>query len=145
MEVSLALRSAYFQALSGNVKIKNTPIPVFDAYAIPEQPQYPYILLSSQTERQKGLKRCKAYEVTLLVDIVTGSTDPIGRQLSEEIAWEIEQIVYPDANSDLDLSSNGYEIGHTIREQSFDQVSKNNVYYIFRKLIRYRHSVSPKK
>lgn len=134
MELSLAMRTGYMTALDGIISA-----PVFDAYALPENTPYPYVLLSSQTESQREVTDGKVYNATLLVDIVTGSMDPIGRDQGEGIASEIEDIINPDNEDDIDLSAYGYVVGDTNREQGFDGYSRNGKYYIFRKLLRYRH------
>src|SRR6188508_2684338 len=116
MELSKAVRTAYYNALSGNVTFNSNVVPVFDAYAIPDGISYPYILLSSQTSNQLNIKRKKRYNSSILVDIVTGSTDPIGRSDAEDIAEQIENIISPDTFIDLDLSAYGYQLGNTIRD-----------------------------
>ena len=141
MELSKAIRSAYFTALDGNVLFNALPVPVFDAYALPDGIPYPYILLSSQTSNQLSIKRCKRYNSSILIDIVTGSTDPIGRSDAEDIAEQIEGIVNPDTFEDFDLSGYGYQLGNTTRESDNDLTDKNNIYYIYRKLLTYNHLI----
>lgn len=140
MEINKAIRKAYFQALNGNVLDKDTnPIPFYDVYAIPEDVNYPYCLLSSQTATQLNIKRCKRYNTTMLIDIVTGATDPIGRAESEDIAEQIEDIVNPDTFIDLDLTADGYQLGNTTKESDTYLTDRNDVYYIYRKLLTYNH------
>lgn len=137
MELSKAIRTAYFTALNGNIIFNSKIVPVFDAYALPDGIPYPYILLSSQTSNQLSIKRCKRYNASILIDIVTGSTDPIGRSDAEDIAEQIEDIVNPDTFIDLDLTTDGYQLGNTTRESDNDLTDKNNIYYIYRKLLTY--------
>lgn len=141
MELSKAIRTAYYTALNGNVTHNGNEVPLFDAYAIPEGISYPYILLSSQTSSQLRIKRCKRYNASILIDIVTGSTDPIGRSDAEDIAEQIDNIVSPDTFKDLDLSTYDYQICDTYRDNDTDLSGKNNIYYIFRKLLTYNHLV----
>jgi len=142
MELSKAIRTAYFTALNGSVTFNSNVVPVFDAYAVPDGVSYPYILLSSQTSIQGNLKRCKRYDASILIDIVTGSTDPIGRSDAEDISEQIEDIVNPDSFADLNLNANGYDIGNTSRAGDNDLSDKNGIYYIFRKLITYDHIIT---
>lgn len=142
MDISLALRTGYFTALNGNISVNSVNLPIYDAYAIPEGVTYPYVLLSSQTESQRIVKNSKIFNVTLLVDIVTGNINPFGRKQSEQIAEQIENIINPNSFNDINISANGYTIGNTIRESSYDTTDKNNNYYIYRKLIRYNHIIS---
>lgn len=139
MELSKAVRTAYFTALDGNIIFNSIAVPVYDAYAVPDGIPYPYILLSSQTSNQLSIKRCKRYNVSVIVDIVTGSTDVIGRSDAEDIAEQIEDIINPDDFTDLDLSANGYQLGNTSRDNDTDLTDKNNIYYIYRKLLTYSH------
>jgi len=142
MELSKAVRTAYFTALDGNITFNSNVVPVFDAYAIPDGVPYPYILLSSQTSNQGNLKRCKRYDASILIDIITGSTDPIGRGDAEDIAEQIEDIINPDSFADLNLNANGYDIGNTSRAGDTDLSDKNGIYYIYRKLITYDHIIT---
>lgn len=141
MELSKAIRTAYFAALDDNITHNAQVVPVYDAFAIPEGVTYPYILLSSQTSNQLSIKRCKRYNSTILIDIVTRSTYPIGRSDSEDIAEQIDNIINPDTFQDLDLSAYGYQLGNTTREGDNDLSDKNNIYYIFRKLLTYNHLI----
>lgn len=137
MELSKAIRTAYYTALNGNVTYNGNDVPLFDAYAVPDGVSYPYILLSSQTSNQLRIKRCKRYNASILIDIVTGSTDPIGRSDAEDIAEQIDNIVSPTSFEDLDLSAYGYQLGNTTREGDNDISDKNNIYYVYRKLLTY--------
>lgn len=137
MELSKAVRNGYFNALNGVISA-----PVYDAFALPEQPQYPYVLLSSQTSVQQFVKRCKSYDAQIIVDIVTGGTDPKGMSEAEDIAEEIENIVNPDGIQDIDITEYGYRIGNTYRLGDNHITSKNDMYYIQRKLLTYNHIIS---
>lgn len=142
MEISEALRSGYFMALNGNVTHNNNPVPVMNAFEVPENIPYPYILLSSQTQNQREGKGCKIFNCTILIDIVTGSIDMSGTVQTERIANQVENIINPDSGIRLNISQFGYSIGKTIRGQGFDRQDKNGVYYVYRKLIRYNHTIN---
>lgn len=142
MELSKAIRTAYYSVLDGQVLHNAIPVPIYDAFAVPDGISYPYILLSSQTSVQGNLKRWKRYSASILIDIVTGSTDPIGRSDAEDIAEQIENIINPDSFDDLDLTDNGYDIGNTSRAGDSDLSDKNNMYYVYRKLITYDHIIT---
>lgn len=138
MEISQAVRFAYFDAI-GTV----TNVPIFDVYALPEGTPYPYILLSTQTSVQRIIKRCKVYDASILIDIVTGESNGYaGRIQAEDIAEKIEQVIIPDDFSDLDLSVYGYSIGDTRMEMDTDSSLMNGTTNIYRKLIRYSHIIS---
>lgn len=138
MNVSTAIRIGYFQALNGNIVIDGDAVPVYDAYSIPEGVKYPYIIISTQTEVERRVKWCRMYEATVLLDIVTGSLGISGRRQSEDIADQIEPIVNPITGPQIDITANGYKIGDTERAFSENLEDKNDVFYIYRKLLRYR-------
>lgn len=142
MEISKAIRTGYFSVLDGNITHNGDVVPIYDAYAVPEEVTYPYILLSTQNNIQRVIKRCKIYDSSILIDIVTGSPEPIGRSQSEDIAYQVENLINPDGLNDIDIVSNGYRIGSTYRIADNDINSKNGVNYVFRKLLTYSHIVS---
>lgn len=136
MELSKAVRTGYYTALSGVISA-----PVFDAFALPNNIDYPYVLISSQTSVQRSIKRCKVYDLSIVIDIVTGSPNVIGMSQAEDIAEEIENIINPDTFEDIDIRANGYKIGDTRRIADNQITTKNEVNYIFRKLITYSHII----
>lgn len=141
MQLSKSIRTAYYTALNGVITHNGKTLGIYDSFALPEDVNYPYIILSTQTNVQRGLKRCKMWNASILIDIVTGSTDPIGRSQSEDIAEQVDNIVNPDTFVDLTLLG-GFKIGNTIRESDTHLESKNNTHYIYRKLLNYNHLIS---
>lgn len=137
MIVSKAVRTAYYSALNGNIALDGNEVPVFDVYAVPEEVTMPYILLSTQVDVQQVIKNCKRWNASILVDIVTGSTDPIGRSDAEDIAEQVEDIINPDTFEDLDLAAYGYQLGNTIKENDTELTLKTSTQYVYRKLLRY--------
>lgn len=141
MNVTTAIRLGYASALVSTIMHEGQPVPVYDAYSIPEGVKYPYIIISTQTEVERRVKWCRMYEATVLVDIVTGSLAPSGRRDSEDIAAQIEGIINPITGPQVDITAHGFKIGDTEREMNFDSQDRNDVYYVYRKLVRYRHLV----
>lgn len=143
MELSKAIRTGYFGALNGNVTYASVAVPIYDSFALPQDAtSYPYILLSTQTDDQREQKTGKTLNATILIDVVTGAKDSIGRGQSEDIAEQIEDIINPDSNTSIDITANGWRISDTLRSQSFEFTDKNDKYYIFRKLLRYSLLIS---
>lgn len=141
MQLSKAIRKAYFTTLNGAVLNGLDPIPVYDTFALPEDVNYPYIIISTQTNLQNRIDRCRFWNCTILIDIVTGDIDPIGRDLSEDIAEQIENLINPSNYEDLVLEG-GYEIGNTFTDSDTDLQSKNDTHYIYRKILTYNHLIS---
>ena len=137
MELNKAIRTGYFTALKNVISA-----PIYDAFAIPEQVNYPYVLISSQTNLPRIVKRCKVYDATVTVDIVTASKDPKGKAESENIAEEIEDIITPNTYTDINIEAYGYKIGDTIKINDNYINQKNDVYYVVRKIITFKHIIS---
>lgn len=141
MELSKAVRTGYFSALDGVISVR-----VFDSFA-PDADENgqdvhpPYVIISSQTSVQRTVKRCKVYDLSVNLDIVTGSQDTIGMSQAEDIAEEIENIVNPDTFEDIDITTNGYRIADTRRLSDGQLTGKNDLYYIYRKIISYSHLI----
>lgn len=137
MELSLAVRTGYFDALNGVISV-----PVYDGFALPEDVNPPYVLISAQTAVQRNVKRCKTYDAQVTLDIVTRSIDPIGFVQSEGIADEIENIVIPDSFEDINIELDGYKIGDTHRNSDTHLSERNDQFYLYRKIITYNHIIS---
>lgn len=136
MELSKAIRIGYIQALSG------ISVPVYDGFALPEDVDPPYVLVSAQTSVQRNVKRCKNYDAQIVLDVVTRSIDPIGFTDSEDIAEEIENIVIPDTFEDINIELNGFEILDTHRLNDNHISERNAQFYLYRKIITYNHIIS---
>ena len=143
MELNKAIRHGYYDALNGNIYHNGYEVPIFDVFALPENVSKPYILLSTQTSFQRNLKRCKMYNASILIDVVTGGQNfAIGRSQAEDIAEQIEDIINPDSFDDISIEQYGYSIGNTTRESDSDGSLMNGNEYVVRKLIRYEHIVT---
>ena len=143
MELSKAIRHGYYDALNSNVYHNGNEVPIFDVFALPENISKPYILLSTQTSFQRNLKRCKMYNASILIDVVTGGQNfAIGRSQAEDIAEQIEDIINPDSFDDISIEPYGFSIGNTSRESDTDSSLMNGNEYVVRKLIRYEHIVT---
>lgn len=143
MDLNKAIRHGYYDVLNGNVYHNGNEVPIFDVFALPENVSKPYILLSTQTSFQRNLKRCKMYNASILIDVVTGGQNfAIGRSQAEDISEQIEDIINPDSFDDISIEHYGYSIGNTTRESDTDSSLMNGNEYVVRKLIRYDHIVT---
>jgi hypothetical protein len=132
----LAVRTAYYQALNGNVEVDGVNVPVYDG--APSGADYPYILLSTQDSTEgKGLKDddCFNLDETILLDIVTGfPSNTGGKRQHDLIANEILQLIHPKITIDSKEVRTTLVNGTTLEEISGDRK-------IFRKLLRFRHNI----
>jgi len=136
MDLSLALKIAYFQALSPEIGIS-----VYDAFAIPENVKYPYVIISSIDVSEDLNSGCKSWRADVTLDIVTGFNSPTGMNRAWEIAGLIEDIINPDSRANLDLESNGYQVGQTRFTSSIPNQLRTDNYWIYRNIRSYNHII----
>ena len=142
MELSLAVRTGIYQALLNNVTHNGEVVKAYDAYALPQTAEYPYILLSTQNNAQRNTKFVRPQDASIIVEVVTAYLQPVGRKTSEQIYEQVSAIINPDDRSQIDLSPYGYKIGDTINAGSTFLASKNDAYYVYRKLTTFNFIVS---
>lgn len=137
MEVFAAVRLGYYEALDGALSI-----PVYQEGSIPENTPRNYVIITAFTGDQRFTDKCKVFEVTQMLDIVTDSQNPTGYGYALTIANEIENIINPDSGANIDITDHGYRIGNTFAIQTQPQFQKDNTRYIYRVIKRYRHLIS---
>jgi len=141
MELSEAVRIGYRDALVNNLTINGNVVSVYNNFAIPENAETPYVIISTFTANQRFTDTCKVIDCTQLVDVVTSFTNPTGQGQAENIANQIENIINPDTKTRIDITDYGYAIGNTYGIGSDQNYLKSNDRYIYRILKRYRHIV----
>lgn len=143
MEINLAVRKAYFAALSGNILNGVAQVPIFDSFVDPESTTYPYVILSVGDFIQRDVKRCKVYDGFVTVEVVTGSLDAThGRSEGENIAGQIVDIITPDDYVDIDTVANGYQVGDSKVISNSSIVQRSTPYYVFRQILRFEHIIN---
>jgi len=138
----LAIRTAYFNALDGNITLNGRVVPPLDR--VPADQKAPYIKLSTQTSTEGigGKKDCKLQETTILLDIVTAyDSSRGGKQDTDLIADQVLQILAPEDTADLPSLGNDFQLVNTQIESDFDIEEKNQTVYVYRRLIRFRNQV----
>jgi hypothetical protein len=136
MDLSLALKTAYFQALDPEIGVS-----VYDAFSIPERVSYPYVIISSIDVNEIVNSGCKSYQATVTLDIVTGFSSPTGMNTAWIIGENIESIINPNSRINLDLSANGYQMGQTRLTGSNALQLRTDNYYIYRNIRTYSHII----
>lgn len=136
MDLSLALKTAYFQALDPEIGVS-----VYDAFSIPERVSYPYVIISSIDVNEIVNSGCKSYQATVTLDIVTGFSSPTGMNTAWIIGENIESIINPNSRINLDLSANGYQMGQTRLTGSTAIQLRTDNYYIYRNIRTYSHII----
>jgi hypothetical protein len=136
MDLSLALKTAYFQALYPDIGVS-----VYDAFSIPENVSYPYVIISSVDVRETINSGCKSYTADVTLDIVTGFSSPTGMNSAWIIGGNIESIINPNSRANIDLSANGYQVGQTRLTGSTAIQLRTDNYYIYRNIRTYSHII----
>lgn len=135
MGVDLAIKKAYFKALNG----KLDGVPIYDAFAIPETVQYPYVILSQIDVREDINQSCRLWRCDVTLDVVTGFSSPTGMGKAYEIGEKIESIINPLNRKSINIT--GYKIGTTrLTASSGVQLMTNN-YWIYRNVRTYSHVI----
>ena len=134
MNVHEALVRGYVTTISG------LGYSVYQESAVPENADYPFVLISTVQVIQRFAKPCLVYEAFVTVDIVTGSLSPVGNLQALGIAEDIDDAINP-ANSDITIGG-GWVVGSTYLQSSNNISSRSNEKYIYRNLLTYRHLIS---
>lgn len=137
MDISLALKNGYFQALNPEIGI-----PIYDAFSIPMDAVYPYVIIASINTSEELDSKCKSFDVSVTLDIVTGFTSPIGMNQAWEISEAIEEIINPPSRQQIDIEAYGWQIGQT-RSSSTPNQLRTGSYWIYRCIKTYSHLVWP--
>lgn len=136
MDLTEALQRGYFTAL------QPLGYQVYSAYSVPEQVEYPFILIGTINATQRYIDRpFVEYEAFVTVDIVTGFPSPIGRAQALAISNQVESIINPD-NGDAIPLPEPYLEARTFLQNSGTLESKANNYYIYRVVKTYRHLIA---
>lgn len=138
---SLALRTAYYTALNGNITYNNATVGVYDH--VPQTVVYPYILLGNQTSIDDSDKEDFGTDHTMLVEIITGYSTGYkggGFTAADTIGEDVMELIIV-SGSHLDLSADGYNVYYTslVLNENFQE--NTSTHKIFRKIIRIRHSI----
>ena len=136
---SNALRSAYFQALNGNVTVNGSAIKVYNKVLDDNTGNF-YIWITAETGKKVPDKTHKLREHTLLIDIVTKFGPYEGsNETANDIQEQVSELI--DNGTELSLGAE-YQSILTVEEDSHDIDLQTPSETIIRKLIRYRHLIN---
>lgn len=138
MDISLAIKTGYFQALNPEIGVS-----IYDAFSVPESATYPYVIISDISVQERIPNGCKIYNATVTLDVVTGFNSPTGMNEAWNISEDITSIVNPMNFQDLDIEGNGWVIGETRLVGSNPIQLRTNNYWIYRSLLTFSHIVYP--
>lgn len=139
IDYTAPVRTAYFQALDGNVVIGTKDVAIYDKQA-PNDALYPYIVLSTQTGVGQYTKNNHGQEVTMLIDIVNGKIGAVDTLDVNDIANQIYTIIH-DNNNTMFVLPDGLTVLSTRLLLDTTDTNQNGAYKISRRLIRFGHTI----
>lgn len=133
----LAIRTAYFTALNGNITLAGFDVPVWDR--VPTRQSYPYVKLSTQTSVFLGGKQtCVRQDTTILLDIVTSYDGEQGGKQDADLIADQCLILLTDT---LPILIGDLKLVMTQVDSDFDIEESSASGYIIRRLIRFRNTI----
>lgn len=129
------LRAAYYQQL----KTALSGVEVYDMVADDDASGDRYVILSTITDTQTPNKHAHIVDCTVLVDVVTKSVNSTGRDVCDDLAALIVQSI-----TTANLSLPSFQLVTTTRIGNDSGKSFSGANHIYRRLIRYRHTVAEK-
>lgn len=70
-DVLYPVRKAYYEALAGNITHNGQTVHISEN--VPSGQAFPYVVITEQTMGEgRSMKNCTAYDVTILIQIITG-------------------------------------------------------------------------
>lgn len=138
MDISLAIKTGYFQALNPEIGV-----PIYDAFSVPESAVYPYVIIASIIPSEKLPNGCLIYDCIVTLDVVTGFSSATGMNQAWNISEIIRNIIRPINGSDLDLSDYGWVIGETRGLPDNPLPLRSDNWWIYRNLLTFSHIVYP--
>lgn len=129
MFLSKEIKNKYFTILHRNIFVGDEVVPVFDSFA-PDSVVEPYIILTVPSVVELAGSSCgDMHESMIQIDVVTKSDRPMGMNLAEDIAGQIDALVRPTGLEDVTLSS------------SMPIISKIGSKYVYRQLLNYTNTL----
>lgn len=107
-EAGTAVRTSVFSALNGNVIVGTSPVGIFDGKyeAITGIDEGLWIIIGEQQSTDKSLKNFFASEENIELIIANKTKNAAGREMVENVADEVMQIVLPTpATTGLSIAS----------------------------------------
>lgn len=138
-DVKQTLQEAYHSLLDGNITYSGTTIPVYDVMRVPQNPDYPHVLITDFTQVDDSDKSSFGEEITVDVEVIDRFTQYASRAGLFSIINQLKQIirVRPEAFSD-----EGWNIFNTILDTEITIPKEfDGAYTYFGSRLTFRHSI----
>lgn len=138
-DVKTDLQGAYYTLLNGNITYSGSTISVYDIMNVPQDPDYPHILITDYTQIDDSDKSSFGEEITVDLEIIDRATQRASRSGIFSIVNQIKNIirVRPEAFSEA-----GWNIFNTILDTEIaipKEFDGNYIYFGSR--VTFRHSI----
>lgn len=138
-DVKQSLQEAYYSLLNGNVSYSGSNVPVYDEMRVPQDPVYPYVMISNFTQIDDSDKSSFGEEITVDLEVIDRATQFASRAGLFSVINQIKQIirVRPEA-----FSVAGWNIFNTKLDTEITipkEFDGNHIYFGTR--LTFRHSI----
>lgn len=138
-DVKADLQEAYYSLLNTNVSYSGSNVSVYDVMNIPEDPDYPHILITDYTQIDDSDKSSFGEEITVDLEVIDRSVQRASRAGLFSVINQIKQIirVRPEA-----FSVSGWNIFNTILDTEITIPKEfDGTYIYFGTRLTFRHSI----
>jgi hypothetical protein len=120
------IRKAYWTALNSTITYKGAKVPCYDSFA-PDTANFPYILITNQTQVDDKDNQEYNYITTITLDVVTAAIAPYGRLDADLIADAILQIVCLYPENYLALQVGKIVTAKLLQQTSLSSITDTNI------------------
>jgi hypothetical protein len=138
-----AIRTAYKNALDGNLTFNSLPVPVVDEKLHADDRNDVYVMFSTQNANDKPNKTYHATEVNLAVLVVNRRESTVQKSVIDNISDQILQIVLPTLNTHGLTIGSPFKITFVKRDNSNTEGAKlEDGTFIIAKQINFRNRIT---
>jgi hypothetical protein len=141
ISVSKKLRTAYYQALNGNVEYDSNDVPVVDGFMLSETISSHHIIIADVNETASNTTDTFRTEAVITLQIVS-RVDGYTKDIVDDIEDQVLNILMPSPTSGSPLTVSGIEVNNIIREGStyLEEYSQNGA--IIRKILMISQTIT---
>jgi hypothetical protein len=138
-DVKTDLQGAYYSLLNGNITYSGANVPVYDVMGVPQDPDYPHILITDYTQIDDSDKTSFGEEITVDLEIIDRATQTASRAGLFSVINQVKQIirVRPEA-----FNVSDWNIFNTILDTEITMPKEfDGSYVYFGSRLTFRHSI----
>ncbi len=138
-DVKTSLQGAYYTLLNGNITYSGSNVPVYDVMNVPQEPDYPHVLITDYTQIDDSDKTSFGEELTIDLEVIDRATQRASRAGLFSVINQVKQIirVRPEA-----FSVSGWNIFNTILDTEITIPKEfDGTYIYFGSRLTFRHSI----